>query len=138
MRVKIMATIAAAMASAGAAAAQNNQFSAVAETARGVYASCRSLSAREGVADARAACACVTGYMGGMMSDRDFEVAAVLLKVGEMTESGASQAAIEAEIMAFFERGFTESDVQRVSSMVETAGARGDAVCGNLDAQGSV
>jgi hypothetical protein len=136
MRIIVAASVVAALLSP--ATAQNNQLSGLAETAQGVYASCRSMSAREGFADAAAACACVTGYMGGMMSDRDFEIAAMLLKVGEMTENGASEAAIEAAIMAFFERGFTEADVQRVAAMVEAAGARGDAVCGMLDAQPSV
>ncbi len=138
MRITIIAALAAALATTASAYAQNYQLNSVAATARQVYASCLSMSRKEGVADPAAACACVTGYMGGSMSDRDFEVASVLLRVGEMTESGASQASIEAEIMAFFERGYTEDDVNRVAAQVEQISARGDAVCGQFEQPGSV
>jgi hypothetical protein len=134
----MLAALAAALAAPAPATAQTFQFSSVAATAQRVYASCLSVSGRSGVADPRASCACITGYMGASMNDRDFEVAGILLRVGEMTDSGASQQAIEAEIMAFFERGFTEADIARVASTVEQISQRGDAVCGQLERAGSV
>jgi hypothetical protein len=134
--VTALAAISVALSSA---AGQGYDLSSISAVARQVYTSCESISQREGVAiDIRAACACLTGYVGGTMSDRDFEVAAFLLRVGEMTETGVPQAAIEAEIMAFFERGFTEEDVQRVAAAVDAASARGDAICAQFEQSGSV
>lgn len=138
MRFLAFAAIAGALAVSSPASAQNYAYSTVAASAQNIYASCARMSQSKGMADVRAACACITGYMGGAMSDRDFEVAAFLLRVGEMAESGGPEATIQAEIMAFFERGFTESDVQRVASMVDQMSTRGDAVCGQFEQQGSV
>lgn len=137
MRRVVIGALMAAL-SLGATAHAQSDLSSVAAIASGVYASCSALSEREGLSDPRAACACLTGYMGGAMSDRDFEVASVLLRVGEMEESGASEIAIEAEIMAFFERGFTEDDVTRVAAMVDAISARGDALCGQFERRDSV
>ena len=114
---------------AAPAAAQNDQSGSITATAREVYNSCLSISRKQGGGNGSEGCACVTGYMGGMMSDRDFEVASVLLRVGEMSEEGAAQSDIDAEVRAFIQRGFTEEDVRRVAAMVQAAGARGDAVC---------
>ena len=136
MRCLTGAAFAVVMATTGAANAQNYLPSSVTATAREVYQSCTRVTA--GAGDVRASCACLTGYMGGAMTDRDFEVVAILLRVGEMTESGAAEAAIQAEIMAFFERGFTEADVQRVAAMVNQISSRGDAVCGQFEQKGSV
>jgi len=139
MHKALVAAFAAFFAASLPAGGQNYDLSSVSAAARQVFASCESLSRREGVAvDVRAACACLTGYVGGIMTDRDFEVAAFLLRVGDMTETGASPASIEAEIMAFFERGYTEDDVQRVAAAVEAASARGDAVCAQFEQADSV
>ncbi len=138
MRIVMLAALAAALAGQTPAKAQNYQFLSVAATAQRVYASCLSMSGRSGVVDPSASCACITGYMSASMNDRDFEVAGILLRVGEMTESGASQQAIEAEIIAFFDRGFTEADITRVASTVEQISERGDAVCGQFERAGSV
>lgn len=138
MRFLAMAAIASVLTVSATASAQNYAYSSVTASARTIYASCAQMSQKQGMADVRAACACITGYMGGAMSDRDFEVASVLLRVGEMTENGTPQATIEAEIMAFFERGFTEADVNRVAAMVDQMSTRGDAVCGQFEQQGSV
>lgn len=138
MRTFLLAALVAALAASGPAGAQNYQFSSVRETAQRVYASCLSMSGRSGVADPRVSCACITGYMGASMDDRDFEVAGILLRVGEMTETGASQQAIEAEIVAFFQRGYTEADIDRVAATVERIGTRGDTVCSQFEQNGSV
>lgn len=138
MRNLTAAAIAAVLATTAIAHAQNNMPPSLTATARNVYQSCARVTAGAGAGDVRASCACLTGYMGGAMSDRDFEVVAILLRVGEMTESGAAESAIQAEIMAFFERGFTEADVQRVAAMVNQISSRGDAVCGQFERQGSV
>lgn len=113
--------------------AQNFMPYQVTAIAREVYIACNEVGRREGSLDPRAACACVTGYMAGAMSDRDFEVASVLLKVGEMTERGAAQSEIEAEILDFFQRGYTQDDVNRVAAQVRQIGARGDAVCSQFE-----
>lgn len=138
MRIIRLAAFAAALAASAPAQAQNFQFSSVTATAQRIYASCVSMSGRSGVADPRASCACITGYMGASMNDRDFEVAGILLRVGEMTETGASEQAIEAEIVAFFERGFTEADINRVAATVEQISQRGDAICSQFERAGSV
>jgi len=138
MRIIAALAAGAALLASPPAGAQNYAFSSIASSARQVYASCVSISRQQGIADPRMACACVTGYMGGALSDRDYEVAAVLLRVGEMTENGASQQAIEAEIIAFFERGFTEADVQRVSSAFDQISARGDTVCKQFESNAAV
>ncbi len=138
MRQFIFAAIAAFLAGLSPASAQNDLNSIVETSARSIYASCARMSAASGMNDVRAACACITGYMGGALNDRDYEVAATLLRVGEMAETGASQTAIEAEIMAFFERGFTEADVNRVAGLVQQMGVRGDVVCGQFEPRGSV
>ena len=132
------AAFAAILMSTATAGAQGYSTSSLPATARSIYQSCAQVAGGSSGADVRASCACITGYMGGAMSDRDFEVVSILLRVGEMTELGASEAAIQAEIMAFFERGFTEADVQRVSAMVDQIGARGDAGCGQFEQKPSV
>lgn len=138
MRIIAVAAIAAAVGIISPANAQNYfSSSTVVQNARDVYAACARMSTGGGI-DVRASCACITGYMGGAMNDRDFEVAAVLLKIGEMTETGAPQASIDAVIIDFLQRGFTEADVTRVAAMVEQMGARGDAVCGQFEQKGSV
>jgi hypothetical protein len=138
MRIFVAAAVAAAIAWSAPASAQSNQFSSVTAIAGQVYASCVSASRRAGLYDPRLSCACVTGYMGASMNDRDYEVASVLLRVGEMAETGASQMAIEAEITEFFQRGFTEDDVKRVAATVQQIAARGDAVCSQFESTGSV
>lgn len=138
MRIVLTAAFAAAFLCSAPAGAENYQLSSVSDTARQVYASCMSMTGKKGAANPAVSCACITGYMGASMNDRDFEVASVLLRVGEMTENGTSQATIEAEIMAFFERGFTEDDVNRVAATVDQISTRGDAVCGQFEQLGSV
>lgn len=138
MRMFVAAAIAAALLSSAPASAQYNQLSSVTATASQVFSTCVSMSRRGGVSDPRTSCACITGYMGASMNDRDYEVANVLLRVGEMSETGASQSAIEAEITAFFQRGFTEDDVNRVAATVQQIAARGDAVCSQFERVGSV
>lgn len=138
MRIIVIAAVAAAFWSSAPAGAENFQMNSVTATARQVYNSCMSMSQRSGAATPAAACACVTGYMGASLDDRDFEVASVLLRVGQMTENGASQASIETEIMAFFERGYTEDDVNRVAASVQQISQRGDAVCSQFEQAGSV
>lgn len=138
MRFLTGAALGAVLLTTVTANAQTYSSTSVTATARNIYQSCASVTGRAGAGDVRASCACITGYMGGAMSDRDFEVVAILLRVGEMTDTGASEAAIQAEIMAFFERGYTEDDVQRVAAMVDQMSTRGDAVCGQFEPQGSV
>lgn len=138
MRFLAMAAVAGVLTVSTTASAQNYAYSSVSASARNIYAACARMTQTQGAADVRASCACITGYMGGAMNDRDFEVAAILLRVGEMTESGVPEATIQAEIMAFFERGFTEADVQRVAAMVDQMSTRGDAVCSQFEQQGSV
>lgn len=138
MRLLLFAAASAALLWSSSASAQNYALSSVTESARMVYASCENMSRRAGLADARAACACITGYMGASMTDRDFEIAGFLLRVGEMAETGAGDAAIGAEVMAFFERGFTEQDVERVAATVEQISGRGDAICGQFERSPSV
>jgi hypothetical protein len=140
MRIIALAAAAATFASASLApaGAQTYGNAAVTASARNIYAACAQMSQRSGMGDVRAACACITGYMGGTLSDRDYEVAAILLRVGQMTENGASQDAIDSEIIAFFQRGFTETDVNRVAAAVDQMSARGDAICGQFEQRGSV
>ncbi len=138
MRIIAVAAVAAiACLCSAPAGAQNYQFSSVTTAARDVYSACVSLSRREGLSEPRAACACFTGFMGGTMSDRDFEIASGLIKVGELTENGAPQTAIDQEVAAFLGRGFSEADINRVVSMIDEAGARGDAICGQFEREGS-
>lgn len=123
-----------------AAAPANAQYfggSTVVESAREIYQSCSRISADSGMADVRAACACITGYMGGAMNDRDYEVAAILLRIGEMSEAGASDSEIEQEVIALLQRGYSEADVQRVAALVDQIGARGDTVCGQFQGRAS-
>lgn len=118
--------------------AQNYQFSSVTETARQVYVSCMNVSVSNGVTDPRASCACITGYMAASMNDRDFEVVSILLRVGEMSENGSAKSEIEAEITAFFERGYGKDDIDRVAATVQQIGARGDAICSQFEKTGSI
>ena len=138
MRIAFFAAACAALSLTAPASAQNYQFNSVTSVARDVYSTCVEVSRKNGSLDAAEACACVTGYMAGAMSDRDYEVASVLLKIGDMAESGASQSEIQAEIIAFFERGFTEADVNRVAATIQAIGSRGDAVCAQFEHRGDV
>ncbi len=105
------------------------------ETAREVYSSC--LTVGKG-ADLSTACACLTGYLGGVLDDRDLEITAFLLRIGEMADRGVPEADIQSEVYDFFSKGFSEADVQRVAALVEQISARGDIVCGQFEPAASV
>lgn len=135
--MRILTTTAAAAAAiiaafGSGASAQTADYSNVAQSAGAVFDFCENTSDGQ---DLTAACACFTGYMGGALGDRDYETMAFLLRIGEMTESGAPQADIEKEIFAYFNRGFTQADVERVAGMIEGMVDRGDAVCGQFTPQ---
>lgn len=138
MRKMAAATVIAVLIAATPSNAQYSGGSTVVESAREIYQSCSRISAGSGMADIRAACACITGYMGGALNDRDYEVAAILLRIGEMSEAGAPDSAIEQEVIGLLQRGYSQADVQRVAALVEQIGARGDAVCGQFQGRASV
>ena len=138
MRFVVFVAAAVVVAASTPAGAQNYFASPVTKNARDLYAACASMESRAGISDIRASCACITGYMAGSFNDRDFEIVAVLLRIGEMAETGAPQDAIDAEVIAFLQKGYTEQEIQRVSGVIEQIAARGDAVCGQFEKNGSV
>src|SRR5690606_28186328 len=138
MRIVVLAAAVAAAFAAAPVFAQNYAVGSVAATAQEIYTSCLEVGRDSGAADPSDACACLAGYLAGALSDRDYEVAGVLLKVGQLMNAGASQSQIEAEIVAFLQRGFTEDDVRRVGGAVEAIAARGQSVCGQFEKNSSV
>ncbi|MEO1136155.1 MAG: hypothetical protein AAFW68_06035, partial [Pseudomonadota bacterium] len=75
------------------------------------------------------ACACLAGYLGGSMSNRDFDIIGRLGKIGVMIENGASEAAVEAEVSAFFSSGYTQVDADNASATMNAVAAKGDIIC---------
>lgn len=138
MRIHCIAATVAALFIGTPASAQYFDSGGVNEAAQRIYRSCVNISETSGMTDIRAACACITGYLGGTFNDRDFEAAAILLRVGELVETGAPQSAIDAEVVSLFQRGYAEQDVQRIAAMIEQASPRGDAVCAQFQQRGSV
>ena len=91
-----------------------------------LYNTCMATDGSEG---AEAACACVTGYMAGAMTDREFDIVARLGRIGTLIEEGQPENVVQAEIAAFFQAGYTQGEADAVSAKMSAMTARGDAVC---------
>jgi len=118
--------------------AQNYQYSAVTSAAREIYDSCTEVSDDSGISDPRAACACVAGYLAGVLSDRDYEAMGLIIKIGAMDATGAPQSEIDAQLEEYFARGFQPADVDRLLNTFEAVKTRGGAVCDQFSANPSV
>lgn len=76
-----------------------------------------------------AGCACTAGFIGGVLTEREYDIAARLGRLGMLTQSGASESEIQAERDAFYAAGYTDADVENVLSKLQYHTARGDAIC---------
>jgi len=133
--MKVLKSIAAIIAAFGVimsapVSAQNNfgssNYQKLREASIEVYNSCLAV----GGAEANSAiCACVAGYLGGAMNDREYEIMGRLSKIGTLSAEGASEAEIQAEIQAFFAAGFTPAEADAVSAKMNSMTARGDMIC---------
>jgi hypothetical protein len=106
--------------------------------AQDMYLSCVQAASQQGLANPDGSCACAAGYLGGALSDRDFDIASRLTRMGAMVASGASQAEIEAEVAAFQAAGYTEADASRVTQIAQAHTARGNAICAGVSGLSSV
>ena len=103
-----------------------------------IYRSCTSLGAGQIAGDLKTSCACLVGYYGGIMSDRDLALADILLRAGVLAQRGATQEQIVAEIGADLENGgYTDVDINRVAAAVEQSAARIDLVCAGFQQPGA-
>ena len=139
--MKIMQTFGAifsviAAAGVAAAPAHAQQFD-IARAGMQIYESCKAVSSGQIAGDLRTSCACLVGYYGGILSDRDLALADILLRAGVMVERGASQDEITAEIGPDIQAGaYSEADINRVAAVVEQAGPRIDQVCAGFQQPG--
>ncbi len=124
--IRIAAALAAGFGAVQFAPAAAQDYQALQRSSLDLYSTC--LSA--GGAEANSAiCACIAGYFGGAMSDREYDIVARLGKIGTLIESGAAQPVINAELVAFFAAGYTQGDADAVSAKMEAVTARGDVIC---------
>lgn len=115
----------------GAPASAQYHSSSLATSATEMYRACHAFAKRQPtIATPEQACACMAGYMGGALSDRDYDIASRLARVGLMIENGAPQEQVNAEVAAFYAAGYTTQDSERVSALMGQIADRGDAVCG--------
>lgn len=122
MKLKIFAAALSALL-AGPAFAQDAQ--ALRDASIEIYNTC--LFAAGDYNDA--GCACTAGFVGGAMTEREYDIAARLGRIGRLNMSGATQDAINAEVMAFISAGYTEADADAVNSKMQSIAAKGDAIC---------
>jgi hypothetical protein len=82
-----------------------------------------------------AGCACSAGFIGGAMTEREYDIAARLGKIGRMNMSGATQEAVNAEVLAFLSAGYSQADADAVSTKMQSIAAKGDAICAPYEKQ---
>lgn len=83
----------------------------------------------EGDSASYAGCACLAGFIGGVLTEREYDIAARLVRIGSLVENGASEAMIAEEVNAFARAGYTADDADAVTMKLEQETARGNAIC---------
>ncbi|GJL93245.1 hypothetical protein [Hyphococcus sp.] len=133
MKVKLFAAAWTAMllAMAAPAAAQDTQ--ALQAASIDIYNTCLFAAGDYN----EAGCACTAGFVGGAMSEREFDIAARLGRIGQLNMSGATQEAINAEVLAFLNAGYTQADADAVNAKMQSIAAKGDAICAPYEKQPS-
>ena len=126
MVIRIAAALLAAMTFAAPASAQTQDYQALYEASLELYATCLYANGEQ---SSDAGCACTTGYIGGVMSDREFDIAARVGRIGRLNEQNAPQSQIDAEVNAYFAAGYTEAEAVAMAAKLEALAARGDAIC---------
>ena len=138
MRSAMLSAVILATLIAPPAFAQNYQYGAVTSAAREIFDSCTDVSGESGFSDPSGACACVTGYLAGVLSDRDYEAMGLIMKIGALGSRNAPQSEIDVVLEEYFSRGFQSADVERLLNMFEDVKTRGGAVCDQFSASSSV
>ena len=88
--------------------------------------------------DASTGCACLSGYFGGAMTNRQFEVAGRLSEIGAAAERGATSE-VNDLVAAFYAAGYTVEEADEVGAMMSEAFLnRAAAVCSPFDSSNSV
>lgn len=82
-----------------------------------------------GDAATNAGCACTAGFIGGALTEREYEVVARIGEIGVMSESGASEEEIQAAVDLFFADGYTLEEADAANAKLAIAAAKGDAIC---------
>ncbi len=107
-------------------AAPAQDYQALREASIALYNTCLTAA---GAAATSAGCACTAGFLGGALSEREYDIAARLGTIGTLIEGGASDAEVTAEVAAFFAAGYTEADADIVTAKLDVHTARGNAIC---------
>lgn len=109
------------------ASASAQDFQALRQASIDVYNTCAIASETSNAIDPT--CACIAGYYGGALTDREFEIVGHLGRIGVLVESGASEDAVNAEIGNFFAAGFTQAEADAASAKMNAVTLRGATIC---------
>lgn len=134
MKIKLAVMASAAICFALPASAQVQNQQTLRDSSVSLYNVCL-YSAGELGTDA--ACACTAGFIGGVLTEREFDIAARLGRIAVLSETGASDAEIQAEVNNYFAAGYTEADADYVNAKISAAANRGDAICAPYSSIGS-
>jgi len=133
MNFKIIATALTAFAAIMSLPAQAQNYDALRSAAVTIYETCAFASDTTSEA-----CACVAGYYGGLMTDRQFDIAARLARIGMIAEGGGSEAAVNTEVQAYLAAGYTVDEGSAVEALLIGDGLRGEVICGAFEGNASV
>jgi hypothetical protein len=127
--INVLAAMVALSMSAVLSTAQAQSVADMIDSSFAVYAGCLQSIEDESLSTPDRACACLTGYLGGKMSDREYVVLGYVMRVAVMQENGASELQINAVVQELIADGYTLQEVQSVASLIDQYSARGDAIC---------
>lgn len=125
------------MAAMGSASAQNSfsnssatDYMALVDASYSVHAGCVVASREETPNfDATEACACFTGFLGGKLTQRQFDILGYIMDAAVAESSGASDAEIQSIVMEMKSKGYSLEELQEVLSVLDQVTKYGDAVC---------
>lgn len=101
------------------------------KSSEAVYAACNASAAQNTPGfDATQACACVVGYMGASLADRDFVLFGMLSQLGLADANGASMAEKQLMVTNIYAAGFTDQDILAMVEWMESGiSYRSDEIC---------
>lgn len=114
------------------AIAQTMYQSPVSRASEAVFDACEaSVDEVDTAFESRQVCACIVGYMGASLSDRDYVLFGMLSQVAYLQSTGASQAELQLMSTNIYAAGYTDEDILAMVIWMQNSGAaeRSDEVC---------
>jgi len=96
----------------------------VSQASEAVFDACEaSVDEVDTAMDSRQVCACIVGYMGASLTDRDYVLFGMLSQVAYLQGSGASQAELQLMSTKIYASGYTDQDILAMINWMQNSGA---------------